>query len=195
VKLRPLFRISGFTILLALAGASAATKRISPDLASIDRKIAHLEANGSAAHPSTSPTVLTEAEINAYLASDEVEMPTGVQSVRLSGTSGAVSGTARIDFDQLRAGTNSSNPLLSIFSGVHEVEVETHAYGKGGQGCVHVDSVSLDGIEVPHFVLQLFVEKYIQPKYPDLGIDSRFTLPDRIDTAVIGQHQVTVTQK
>jgi hypothetical protein len=167
VKLRPLFRISGFTILLALAGASAATKRISPELASIDRKIAHLEANGSGAHPSTSPTVLTEA----------------------------VSGTARIDFDQLRAGTNSSNPLLSIFSGVHEVEVETHAYGKGGQGCVHVDSVSLDGIEVPHFVLQLFVEKYIQPKYPDLGIDSRFTLPDRIDTAVIGQHQVTVTQK
>lgn len=195
MKLRAIFRTSGFAFLVALIGASAATKKISPDLASIDRKIAHLEANGRAAHPSTNPTVLTEAEINAYLASDELEMPAGVQSVRLSGTSGAVSGTARVDFDQVRTGTNSSNPLLSIFSGIHDVAVETHAYGRGGQGYVHVDSVSLDGIEVPHFVLQLFVEKYIQPKYPDLGIDSRFTLPDRIDTAAVGQHQVTLTQK
>jgi len=195
VKLRAISRTSGFAILLALVAASAATKKVFPELASIDRKIAHLEANSRAAHPSASPTVLTEAEINAYLASDEVEMPAGVQSVRLSGTSGAVSGMARIDFDKVRAGTNSSNPLLTIFSGIHEVAVETHAYGRGGQGYVHVDSVSLDGIEVPHFVLQLFVEKYIQPKYPDLGIDSRFTLPDRIDTAAVGQHQVTLTQK
>ena len=195
MTLRALFRLSGFTILLALVGASAATTRLSPELASIDRKIAHLEANGRAAHPSATPTVLTEAEINAYLASDEVEMPAGVQSVRLSGTSGTVSGTARIDFDKVRAGTSSSNPLLSIFSGIHEVGVETHAYGKGGQGYVHVDSVSLDGIEVPHFVLELFVEKYLTPRYPQIGMDSRFTLPDRIDTAVVGQHQVTLVQK
>jgi hypothetical protein len=195
VTCRAFFRTIGFATLLALVGASAATRKTSPDLASIDRKIAKLEANGRAAHPNANSTVLTEPEINAYLASDEVEVPAGVQSVRLSGTSGAVSGTARVDFDQVRAGTHSSNPLLGIFSGIHEVAVETHAYGRGGQGYVHVDSVSLDGIEVPHFVLQLFVEKYLQPRYPQIGIDSRFTLPDRIDTAIVGQHQVTLTQK
>ncbi len=192
---RALFRTGKFAILLALAAASAATKKVSPELASIDRKIARLEANGRAAHPSANPTVLTEAEINAYLASDEVEMPAGVQSVRLSGTVGAVSGTARVDFDQVRTGTHSSNPLLSIFSGIHEVAVETHAYGRGGQGYLHVDSVSIDGIEVPHFVLELFVEKYLTPRYPQIGMDSRFPLPDRIDTAVVGQHQVTLVQK
>jgi hypothetical protein len=195
VTVRALFGISGCAIFFALVGASASTKKISPELASVDRKIAHLEANGRAARPSASPTILTEAEINAYLASDEVDMPAGVQSVRLSGSSGTVSGTARIDFDKVRAGTNSSNPLLSIFSGSHEVTVETHAYGKGGQGYVHVDSVSLDGIEVPHFVLELFVEKYLSPRYPQIGMDSLFTLPDRIDTAVVGQHQVTLVQK
>ena len=60
---------------------------------------------------------------------------------------------------------------------------------------VSVDSVSLDGIEIPRFVLQLFVEKYLQPKYPNIGLDSRFALPDRIDTAIVGLHKLTITQK
>ena len=182
-------------ILLAAVAASAANSKASPELASINRKIAHLEANGRAAHPAPAPTVLTEAEINAYLASDEVQFPAGVNSVHLTGSQGTISGTAKVDFDQVRAGIHSSNPLLSIFSGVHDVNAEAHAYGRAGQGYVHIDSVSLDGVEVPNFVLQLFVEKYIQPKNPNIGIDSRFKLPDRIDSAVIGQHQVTLLQK
>jgi hypothetical protein len=58
-----------------------------------------------------------------------------------------------------------------------------------------VDSVSLDGVEVPEFVLQLFVEKYLKPKYPNIGLDSRFALPARVDAATVGLHRVTVTQK
>ncbi len=175
--------------------AFAANNRSSPELASINRKIAHLEANGRAARPSLAPTVLTEAEINAYLASDEVQFPLGVNSVHLTGSQGTISGTAKVDFDQVRAGIHSSNPLLSIFSGVHNVDVDAHAYGRGGQGYVHVDSVSLDGVEVPNFVLELFVEKYIQPRNPNIGIDSQFKLPNRIDSAAVGQHQVTLVQK
>ena len=51
---------------------------------------------------------------------------------------------------------------------------------------VHVDSVSLDGVEVPQFVLELFVEKYLKPKYPNIGMDSRFALPARVDAATSG---------
>ena len=73
--------------------------------------------------------------------------------------------------------------------------VQAHAHGSGGQGIVQVDTVSLDGVEIPRFVLQLFVEKYLQPKYPNIGLDSRFALPDRIDTATVGRHKLTITQK
>jgi hypothetical protein len=190
------FRLRFFFCVVILAvAASAANNKTSPEFASVNRKIAHLEANGRTAHPSSTPTVLTEAEINAYLASDQVQFPAGVNSVHLTGSQGTISGTAKVDFDQVRAGIHSSNPLLSIFSGVHNVDVDAHAYGRGGQGYVHVDSVSLDGVEVPNFVLELFVEKYIQPRNPNIGIDSRFKLPDRIDSAVVGQHQVTLIQK
>jgi hypothetical protein len=183
------------TCVFGLAFAAAATHKPSPDLVSADRKIAHLEANGRALHPDAKPTTLTEPEINAYLASDEVQFPAGVQSVRLSGSNGAISGAAKVDFDKVREGIHSSNPLLSMFSGVHDVQVETHGYGRGGQGHVHVDSVALDGVEVPQFVLRLFVEKYITARYPNIGIDSQFKLPDRIDSALVGQHQVSLAQK
>jgi len=43
--------------------------------------------------------------------------------------------------------------------------------------------------------LQLFVEKYVQPRYPGLGLDSKFSLPDRIDSATVGAHELTVMQK
>lgn len=182
-------------VVVLLPLLSSATAADSRDLASMERKLARIEANGRAAHPDQKPTILTEAEVNAYLASDNVELPAGVESVKLIGESGMISGTAHIDFDKVREGTHSSNPLLSMFSGVHDVLVVTHAHGEGGRGNVHVDSVSLDGVEVPHFVLQLFVEKFLQPRYPEIGLDSQFKLPDRIDSGVVGQHQLTVVQK
>ena len=175
-------------------GAGSATKAPA-DAASMEQKLRRLEANGRLAHPDQTPTTFTEQEVNSFLASDNVTLPAGVQSVKLQGEPGIITALAQVDFERVREGTHSSNPLLSLFSGVHDVVVVAHAYGAGHQGFVHVDSVSLDGAEIPEFVLQLFVEKFLQPKYPEIGLDSRFALTDRIDTATVGQHKLTVTQK
>ncbi|MGC2182459.1 MAG: hypothetical protein WA637_04170 [Terriglobales bacterium] len=153
-----------------------------------------MQSNAAQTHPDPSPTEFTEQEINAYLASSNVELPTGVRSVVLLEQPGIIVGTSQVDFDQLKAGKNSYNPLLSVFSGVHEVVATAHAHGGGREGLVHVDSVSLDGVEIPQFVLELFVEKYLKPKYPNIGIDSRFALPARVDSAIVGLHKVTVIQ-
>ena len=174
----------------ALGGASS-----SRDLASAERKIDHVEANARSPRPSQTPTTFTEAEVNAYLASDNVQLPNGVQSVKMEGEDGVITGHARVDFDKIREGSRSSNPLLSVFSGVHDVEVIAHAHGAEGRGHVHVDTVSIDDMEVPHFVLQLFVDKFLTPKYPDLGIDSQFAMADRIDSATVGTHALTIIQK
>jgi hypothetical protein len=164
-------------------------------VASFEKKLQHLQSNADRKPPDPTPTEFSEQEINAYFASGNVKLPNGVQSVVFQEQPETVIGTSRVDFDQLKAGTNSYNPLLSVFSGVHDVVVMAHAYGAKGEGFVHVDSVSLDGVEVPQFVLELFVQKYLKPKYPDIGIDSRFELPARVDAATIGLHRVTVTQQ
>lgn len=182
--------------LMFVVALSAASKPAHVSTASsMDRKLAHIRANGKLAHPNQTPTVITEQEVNAYLASGAVKLPAGVQSVKLIGETGIVNGTAQVDFDKVREGIHSSNPLLSIFSGMHEVQVATHAYGESGIGYVHVDLVSLDGVEVPHFVLELFVEKYVTPRNTQIGLDSKFKLSDRIDSAMVGEHQLAVVQK
>lgn len=183
-------------VLLLMAGlpASPKSKPVSRG-DSMSRKLAHIQSNGKLAHPEQTPTTFSEQEVNGYVASGEVKLPAGVQSLKLVGGPGVINGTAQVDFDKVREGVHSSNPLLSVFSGVHEVQVATHAYGERGIGYVHVDSVSLDGLEVPHFVLELFVEKYLTPRYPGIGIDSKFKLSDRIDSATVGEHQLTVIQK
>jgi hypothetical protein len=162
---------------------------------SAERKFQHIQQNATLAHPDQTPTELTEREINAYLASGRVKLPNGVQRVQLTGESGAVTGNARVDFDQITAGRRSMNPLLSLFSGVHDVRVDAHASGSGGQGRVHIDAAAIDGMTVPRVALQYFVDKYVTPKYPNVGMDSTFQMPDRIDTATIGSHKLIVTQK
>jgi hypothetical protein len=164
-------------------------------ISNMERKLQHIESNAALSRPDQTPTEFTEQEINAYFAAGKIKLPAGVQSVNFQGQPGVVTATSRVDFDELKAGRRSSNPLLSVFSGVHEVVVVAHAHGAGGQGFVNVDSVALDGVSIPRFALQLFVEKYVQPKYPNIGMNSRFALPDRIDTATVGLHKLSVTQK
>jgi hypothetical protein len=184
------FAVLSLTLLIPLQSPAA-----SKAAESMQKKLDFIEKNGAASHPNETPTVFTEDEVNGYLGSELVTLPAGVQSVHVSGEDGAVSGTAHIDFDQIKSGRHSSNPMLLIFSGTHDVQVNVHAHGQNHQGHVHVDSVLLDGVEIPEFILQLFIEKYLQPKYPDIGIDSQFALPDKIDSAKIGEHVLTVIQK
>ena len=180
---------------LALFPQQPASTAAGPAVRSMERKLEHIETNAHAATPDPTPTVLTEDEVNAYLASGAIRLPRGVQRVRLEGLPGVVNADARVDFDQITQGSRSMNPLLALFTGVHQVQVATHAHGERGVGHVHVDSVSIDGVEVPQIALQFFIDRYIKPKHPELGIDSRFQLPDRIDSAVVDRHQVTLIQK
>jgi hypothetical protein len=43
--------------------------------------------------------------------------------------------------------------------------------------------------------LQYFLDHYVRPKHPEVGMDSVFALPERIDTATISDHQLILTQK
>jgi hypothetical protein len=180
---------SAFLVSLVLAQSPP------PPSPGFEQKLHHLEVNGVATIPDQTPIEFSEQEINDYVASDHVQLPEGVQSVKFQAQPGIIIANARIDFDKLRAGKMSANPLLSMFSGVHDVVVAAHAHGTGGKGYVNVDTVSLDEVEIPRFALEAFIEKYMQPKYPQVGLDSVFVLPSRIDTAKVGLHKLIVTQK
>ena len=164
-------------------------------LASAERKFQHIEQNARLGHPDQTPTVLTEDEVNAYLASGHVDLPEGVKSVRFRGKVGVIEALTRVDFDEITASRRSSNPLLRLFTGTHNVHVVARAKGAGGMGQVHVDSVEIDGVSVPRAALQFFLERYITPKHPEVALDTTFKLPYKIDIAIVGSEKLTITQK
>ena len=162
---------------------------------SCQRKFDHIRQNGSKTKPDQTPTVFSESEINAWLSSGNAQLPQGVKKLQLRGEPGIIHATAYVDFDAVTASKRPGNPLLYMFRGTHEVQASAHASGNAGQGQVHIDSVSIDGVSVPRVALEYFAEKYITPKHPDIGIDSQFALPNRVDTATVGDRKLTVTQK
>ena len=164
--------------------------------ASAARKIAYIGANGRSIKPSTTPTVLTAAEWNAYLNEGGVRLPEGISNVRISAEAGMAHGAADIDFDKLTANRTRSNPFLALFTGKHHVTGSALVAASNGVGTVHVASVEFDGVAVPPIALEYFSNKFLRPKYGSaVGLDGRLPLGNRISSVVVGADQVTITQR
>jgi len=164
--------------------------------ASAARKIAYMAANGRSVKPSTTPTVLTAAEWNAYLNEGAVKLPEGISNVRISSDAGMAHAAADVDFDRLTANRTRSNPFLALFTGKHHVTGSALVAARNGVGTVHVASVEFDGVEVPPIALEYFSNKFLRPKYGNaVGLDARVPLGNRISSAVVGTDQVTITQR
>jgi len=187
--------ITGPVILVLASSLAGAQPQASTLSHSAQTKLDYLASNAARQHPDPKPTELSQEEINAYFASGAVKLPAGVQSLRTALHSDRILGTATVDFDKVRAGRNQNNPLLSMFSGVHQVLVDANAEGAEAHGTINVNSVAVDGIPIPRIALQLFVDKYIKPKYPNIGLETRFALPERIYDAKISEGMVTLTQR
>jgi hypothetical protein len=177
------------------AAASTEPAAIKAEAARCAEKLDYLLKNGAVAHPKQRPTIITEAEINAYLASGRVTIPEGVKNIHLHSAPGVVTSDLLVDFDQLASARHSSNLLLSLFSGTHAVQVVSHAHAAAGVAHTHIDSVLMDQKEVPRFLLQLYVDKFLKPRYPQASLDPEFKLPSRIQTATVGLEKITFTQK
>jgi hypothetical protein len=181
------------TLLLAVPHAQAAH---SASYSSAASKIAWLAENGRSPQPSHRPTVLTAAEWNAYLNEGGVNLPDGVSHIRISTKPAVVHGEAEVDFDRLTANRTRNNPFLSLFTGKHQVSVVAQAAATNGVATIIVQSVALDGVEVPLIALEYFSNRFLRPKYGNaVGMESTFHLHNRIDTAILGVDQVTITQR
>lgn len=161
----------------------------------MQRKIDFIKTNRDAARVDQRPTEFLQTEINAYFAERRVKMPDGVKSVRFVLTQGTVTAYARVDFDEITASARSRHPLLAIFSGTHDVQVVADASGSGGMTHVNVRSVMLDAVSIPRMALEMFIEKWVNPKYPTIKLDGDYKLPAKIDIVTIEERRGVVTQK
>jgi hypothetical protein len=188
--------IAAAPLLLILLLAAQAQEAKSAEFASAEQKIHWIGENGLSEHPSTKPTVLTAAEWNAYLNQGGVQLPDGVTAVRLATQPAIIRGDAEVDFDRLTANRTRNNPLLQLFTGKHHVTASAHASASHGIASIQVDAVQFDGVEIPRIALEYFAGRYLRPKFGNaIGLDSTFRLKNRIETAIVGADQVTITQR
>jgi hypothetical protein len=181
-------------LLLAIA-AIAQQATHSPAFRSMEQKIAFLKVNAAKPHPDPKPVELTESEANAYFNEGGVKLPKGVSNVRLKALPGQIDGRAQIDFEPIMQGKGSNNPVYSMFSGQHEIHATSQAGGANGVGTIRIQSVEMDGIQVPQFALEWFVQHYLTPKYKNVGMTSTFKLPLRIDSAMVETGKVRLVQR
>lgn len=176
--------------------APAQTKHFSSAAAQrFQQKMDAINENAMREPRSTRPTVLTDEEGNAWFAEGGVKLPNGVKKLTYKNENGTIVANTTVDFDQITSGKHSYNPLLLLFTGTHDVTVTATASGDRGTANVKIESAELDGATIPRPALQFFVEKYVQPKYPHVSLDNHFIMPAHIDTAVVGNGEVTLTQK
>jgi hypothetical protein len=189
----PLLLLALFAILLPAASRARAH---SPAFERAVQRLDWIARNGERPDPSPRPTVLTADEWNAYLNEGGIKLPAGVTGVRITSEPGIAQGEANIDFDRLTENRTRSNPLLFLFTGRHQVTITAHGRAIDGIATVHVDTVTFDGMPIPRFALEFFASRFLQPRFGKAyGLDSTFALHNRIDTAVIGNDQVTLTQR
>lgn len=189
------------SLLLLVAVVSTAASQVAtdsnhgPEFRSMVRKLAYLRQNAAKSPPDPQPTELTEAEANAYFNEGGVKLPKGVSQVHLAAQPAVIDGHAQVDFDELTQGKVQKNPLLGLFTGKHDVHVVAQASASSGTATIRVQSVALDGLDLPPMAIQFFVQHYLTPKYPNVGMTSTFKLPLRIDSAVVDTGRVRLTQK
>jgi hypothetical protein len=186
-------------LIIALAGAFLSLLQAdvahSANYQSLARKLAYLKLNASRSRPDPKPTVLTEPEVNAYFSEGGVKLPTGVSEVHLTSRPGIIDGRAHVDFEDIMRGRNKNNPLYDVFNGSHDIHVVAAAAGTGGVATIKVQTVELDNVAVPQWALEFFVQRYVTPRYANVGMTSTFKMPLRIQTATVDPGKVTLEQK
>jgi hypothetical protein len=180
---------------LAVCGAKFSSPAAAAD--SFQQKLEHVQVNAQRTDPDPKPTSFSQEEINAYFSERRLpKMPEGVESVRFELAPDSVTAYTTVDFDELRRERKSNNPLLALFTGLHDTVVVAHTQPTSpGHVRVTVESVEIDGISVPKMALELFIDKWVKPKYPNVGLDNEYTLPARISSAQIKPQRGVIVQK
>ena len=155
--------------------------------------------------PPVAPVSLrfTEEEVNSYLYYNLArQYPPGVSKVNVSFSPGAISGSAEIDFDKLKA-ARAGGPaygrgpriLNYLFSGTHAIASDGHFSAADGMGRLELNTVSIDGIPLPQPMVDYLIENYLRDRFPGFDLEKPFAMPYAIDRMQVSAQTVDVTTR
>jgi hypothetical protein len=128
------------------------------------------------------------AEANAY-AREEArrEVGDGLRNARVWFSPGKASGSAVVDFVKLQTERGRPPGLLLrwMLQGEKEVQVSVKVEARDGKGKIDVDEVYLEGVGIPKGAVDLLIEYYLLPRYPDAKIGQWFELRHQVERITV----------
>ncbi|MFN8006353.1 MAG: hypothetical protein U0V70_04895 [Terriglobia bacterium] len=139
----------------------------------------------------------SQAELDGYLYHQVTPLyPKGLQDVRIQLLEGSVQASSRLNFDEYEKAANAGkNSILSaLLSGEHTLTVFADLKTGNHEGTYDVTKLLLDDKEIPKPLVDLLIQKYVVPKYPEAKPNSPFPLPYRIEKLDLLQGKLIVRQ-
>jgi hypothetical protein len=124
---------------------------------------------------------LTAREIDAYA---QHEAPPGVRNPHLEiSTSGVATGSAVVDFNELRRGQGHPPGWLmsKLLEGERPISATVRLSSSNGQARVDVERVTVSGVEIDGRTLDFLIHNFLLALYPDAAVDRPFGLGHHID--------------
>jgi hypothetical protein len=170
------------------------------DAALLKQKVATITAHGEKAINQPRKTILTESEVNSYLAFDAKEqLPAGVVEPWVTALGpGRVSGRAVVDLDAVRKSKNPTSLLdpMNYLFGRLPVTATGTLTTSNGVGRFALESASAGSIPIPKMLLQEIISHYSRTREnpSGLSLDDPFALPARIREIQVERGQAIIVQ-
>ena len=176
-----------FILVLAAVGCAASVE----EYRSAKRKALMIEADRVPAHGSVS---FTAGEVNAYAAEEaRQEVPAGLRSPQLTLGTGTMRGTALIDF--AKAQTARGDPpgvlLAWLLRGERQVTVDVRVQSGDGVARVDVERVMVGNATLSGRALELVIEYYVMPRFPEAAIGRPFQLRHNVKSVDVKPSGIT----
>lgn len=143
---------------------------------------------GSVMHFSTEElNVYAQRQIPKYA-------PDGVRQAKLGTGKDTATGSALVDFLKLRhsAGIETKWMLAKLISGERPVRVTVHFRSADGTATVFLDRVEVSGVAVSGQPLDILVQTFFRPLFPEAKINEPFPLRRGLDHISVGPDGLTV---
>jgi hypothetical protein len=141
--------------------------------------------------------LFTPAEVNAWVR-DELPkaVPQGIRDPRIELGTDTATASAMVDFVKLEQARGKTPGMFSkMFAGERPLKVAVRMSSGGGKATVYLTRVEVGGASVEGTFLDILVNTFFRPLYPDAKIGEPFGLEYNMDRIELRPEGVRVTLK
>lgn len=130
----------------------------------------------------------TIQDLNAWVITELVEsVPEGIHSPLIVLGEGTIQASANVDFAKLAEsnGKQINSVLERFLEGSRPIKLSLRVESERGLGAVTVTAAEISGVEITGTMLNLFVEHFLLPFYPDAIVNEPFALKYNMERIAI----------